>query len=263
MLDRIRTIIDKEWAEVFKNRMVLFTILFIPLIFTILPLVSLFFTKGVSSTSGDISDMPAQFALACGVISGQDCMQIFIVNEFLLLYMMMPIIIPITIAAYSIVGEKATHSLEPLLATPITTFELLAGKNLSASLPAVIATWGCFGLFLLFLPLTGASSAVQAHVLGPTWLLAILVIGPLMSIFAVNFAIMISSRVNDPRVAEQLSAVLVVPILVALFGQISGLILINLQLIVITIIVLILLDIGAIYLGAGLFQRENILTRWK
>ncbi len=243
--------------------MVVFTIVFIPLIFTIIPLVTLFFTKGVSSAGGDFSDMPAQFALACGVMSSQDCMQIFLMNEFLLLYMMMPLIIPITIAAYSVVGEKATHSLEPLLATPITTFELLAGKNLAASLPAVIATWGCFGLFVLILPLTGASSVVQSHILGPIWLLAILVIGPLMSIFAVNFAIMISSRVNDPRAAEQLSAVLIVPVLGVLFGQLSGLILINVQMILITILVLILLDIGAVYLGARLFQRENILTRWK
>lgn len=33
-LERVRTIIDKEWAEVFKNRMVVFTVLFMPLIFT-------------------------------------------------------------------------------------------------------------------------------------------------------------------------------------------------------------------------------------
>ena len=261
MIDRILTIIDKEWSEVFKNRMVLFTIVVLPLLFTILPLASLYFTK--TTSGGDLTNMPAQFALACGGMAPQDCMQVFLVNEFLLLYMMMPLIIPITIAAYSIVGEKATHSLEPLLATPITTFELLAGKNLAAAIPAVVATWGCFGLFLLFLPLTGASSAVLAHVLSPTWLLAILVIGPLMSILAVNFAVMISSRVNDPRVAEQLSAILIVPILGVLFGQISGLILINLQLVVITILVLFVIDIGAIYLGASLFQRENILTRWK
>lgn len=263
MIDRIRTIIDKEWSEVFKNRMVLFTIVLIPLLFTILPLASLYFTKTTNPSGGDMADMPAQFASTCGVMALQDCMQIFIVNEFLLLYMIMPLMIPITIAAYSIVGEKATHSLEPLLATPITTFELLTGKNLAATIPAVIATWGCFGIFLLLLPITGASRVVQNHILGPTWLLAILVMGPLMSILAVNFAVIISSRVNDPRVAEQISAILIVPILGALFGQIAGVILINLQLIIISILVLGMVDVGVIYLGAGLFQRENILTRWK
>jgi ABC-2 type transport system permease protein len=261
MLDRIRTIIDKEWAEVFKNRMVLFTILLMPLLFTILPLVALYAISSGTSSGG--TDMPAQFTAACGLMTSGDCMQVFIINEFILLYMMMPLIIPITIAAYSIVGEKTTRSLEPLLATPVTTFELLTGKNLAAAIPGIIATWACFGIFVLCLPLIGVSSAVQAYVVSPIWILSILVIGPLMAILAVNFAVMVSSRVNDPRVAEQLSALLIVPLMVVLFGQLSGLILINLQLVLIAILVMILIDIGAIYLGARMFQRETILTRWK
>lgn len=261
-MNKIKTIIRKEWAEVFKNRMVLFTIVLMPLLFTILPLVSLYFTSG-GRTGGESTNMPPQFSQVCGLMSAGDCMQVFIINEFMLLYMMMPLIIPITIAAYSIVGEKATHSLEPLLATPVTTFELLTGKNLAAAIPGIVATWGCFGIFLISLPIIGVSQAVQAYVLSPVWILAILVIGPLMAILAVNFAVMVSSRVNDPRVAEQLSALLIVPLMVVLFGQISGLILINLQLVLVAIVAIFILDIGAIFLGAWLFQRENILTRWK
>ena len=36
-MKRIRTIIDKEWAEVFKNRMVIMVMLVLPLIFTVMP----------------------------------------------------------------------------------------------------------------------------------------------------------------------------------------------------------------------------------
>ena len=48
---------------------------------------------------------------------------------FMFMFMIIPVAIPVTIAAYSIVGEKTTHSLEPLLATPITTSELLVGQS--------------------------------------------------------------------------------------------------------------------------------------
>ena len=51
------------------------------------------------------------------------------------MFMLIPLFIPVNIAAYSIVGEKTTHSLEPLLATPISTGELLAGKNLASVIP--------------------------------------------------------------------------------------------------------------------------------
>ncbi len=261
---RVRTIIEKEWAEVFKNRVVLFTIILMPLIFTILPLGMLIvFGSNAALQGGDSADVPAQFAMTCGNLPMMDCVKIFMVNEFMLLYLMMPIMIPITIAAYGIVGEKTTHSLEPLLATPITTEELLVGKGLSAVIPAVIATWGCFLIFLLAVPLTGVSKEVLAYIAGPTWLLAIFLVGPLMAVMAVNFAIFVSSRTADPRVAEQISAVLIMPVMLVLFGQLAGFIILNVQLILIVAVVLVLVDFGMIRLAARLFRRETILTGWK
>src|SRR5205085_1933357 len=209
---RIRTIIDKEWAEVFKNRLVLFTIGFMPLMFTLLPLGVLYATRGsLADTGGSASDLPPQFAQLCASIPEAECMQVFILNQFLVLFMVMPLIIPVSIAAYSIVGEKTTRSLEPLLATPISTGELLLGKCLAAAIPAVLATWAGFLIFALGAPLVGAGPAATRQLFSPVWLLAVFVIGPLIAVLAVNFAIMVSSRVTDPRVAEQTSAVIIVP----------------------------------------------------
>lgn len=262
-MKQILTIIDKEWAEVFKNKVVLFTTILMPLLFTALPLIMLSVTAGTTIPGGDSTDIPELFASVCGSMNAADCMQAYMINQFLVLFMIMPLIIPITIAAYSIVGEKTTRSLEPLLATPLSTEQLLAGKALAAALPAIGATWLCFFLFQLLMPLTGAGQAVRAYVLGPTWLLGVLVVGPLMAIAAVNFAIMVSSRVNDPRIAEQLAAVLIIPVMALLFGQVAGILVINLQLMLIVIAVLVVFDLILVYLGARLFQRETILTRWK
>ena len=201
-LNRIRTIIDKEWSEVFKNRLVLFTVAFLPLIFTVMPLGVIYATAGSGDLSGEVADLPAQFLAQCGGAPPGECLQIFIMNQFLLLFMMMPLIIPVSIAAYSIVGEKTTRSLEPLLATPISTGELLLAKGLAAAVPAMLATWLGYLLFVLGAPLVGAGPAAVASLISPVWLLAVLVVGPLMSVMAVNFAIMVSSRVTDPRVAE-------------------------------------------------------------
>ena len=65
---------------------------------------------------------------------------------------MMPLMVPVTIAAYSIVGEKVTRSLEPLLATPISTTKLLLGKGLAAALPGIVTAWISYGLFLIGRP---------------------------------------------------------------------------------------------------------------
>lgn len=107
------TIIDKEWAEVFKNKMVFFTLVFMPLLFTAIPLISLHFMAGAVPEGADAADVPEGFLRACGALSAGDCLQIYVIDQFMMLYMMMPLIIPITIAAYSVVGEKTTRSLEP------------------------------------------------------------------------------------------------------------------------------------------------------
>lgn len=127
----------------------------------------------------------------------------------------------------------------------------------------MVATWGCFLLFILVSPLTGISEAVHAYIMGPTWVLAVFLLGPLMAVMAVNFAIYVSSRAADPRVAEQISAVLILPVMMVLFGQIAGIVTLDLKLVLITAVVLLLLDIGLVWLAARLFKRENILTAWK
>ena len=263
-MDKIKTIIQKEWAEVFKNRMVLFSIIFMPLLFAVIPLIMLGTfnqTGGAEDLSGE---MPAQFTNMCPEgLSGGECFQVYMVSQFTLLFMMLPLIIPINIAAYSIVGEKTTRSLEPLLATPITTAELLIGKTLAAVIPAVGATLGGFLIYAVGALILADNPQVARSLLDPMWLLAVLWVGPLLAILSVNFAILVSSRVNDPRVAEQLSAVVIVPLLAVFFGQISGLFLVDSRFILITGLGLLIIDIGMVQMGVRLFQRETILTRWK
>jgi ABC-2 type transport system permease protein len=262
-LQRIRTVIDKEWAEVFKNRLVLFTIAFLPILFTVLPLGVLYGTRSAAGAAGATGDLPPQFLKLCGNLATGECMQYFILNEFLILFMIMPLIIPISIASYSVVGEKTTRSLEPLLATPISTVELLVAKGLAATIPAVLATWAGFTIFIVLAPVFGATAGVIRHLLNPVWYLAVFVIGPLIAILAVNFAVLVSSRVSDPRVAEQISAVIIVPLMAVLFGQIAGVIVLNVTFMLVAVVVLVIVDIGVAILGARLFQRETILTKWK
>ena len=260
-MDKIITIVRKEWAEVFKNKMVLFSVIFLPLLFAALPLIILFSTGGGGDMAGDI---PQQIAVMCDPgMSGSECFQVYIVSQFLVLFMLVPLIIPVNIASYSIVGEKTTRSLEPLLATPITTAELLIAKNLAAVIPAVAATLVGFLIFAVGAGFLSGSRLVTAALLDPMWLLAVLLVGPLLAVLSVNFAIMVSSRVNDPRVAEQLSVVVIVPILGLFFGQVSGLLIFNNQMVLIMALALLIIDAIMIQIAIRLFQRETILTRWK
>jgi ABC-2 type transport system permease protein len=262
-MEKIWVIARKEWAEVFKNKFVLFTVAFLPLILTALPLITLG-AMGSAEDMGNITDdLPSGFANLCAGLDGAECSQYFMVSQFMLLFMIMPLAIPVTFASYSIVGEKTTRTLEPVLATPIKTMELLVGKAFAAVLPAVIATWGGFLIFVIGVFILPVGSGVVDRIIDPLWLLAIFVVGPLLSVASVSVAVMVSSRANDPRVAEQLSMLVIIPLLGLFFGQVMGLILINETLILWMALALIVIDAGLIFFALQLFQRETILTRWK
>lgn len=212
----------------------------------------------------DLGDLPEQFAQMCiGENSARNCMQTYMLNQFLIMYIFVPLIIPINIAAYSIVGEKTRHSLEPLLGTPITTLELLIGKMLAAVIPAVIATWLGFFIFCAGAVIITGGFGLVITLLDVGWLVAIFLLGPLLSLFSVCVCLMISSRVSDPRVAEQWSSIVIMPVLLLMFGQIFGFLVFSSNLAFLMALVTVILDAIVVYFCVQLFARETILTRWK
>ena len=263
-MDKINTIVRKEWSEVFKNKMVLFTVAFLPLILTAIPLGIIYFTTSSGEFSDFTSDVPGEINALCPEnFSGGDCFQVFIVSQFMIMFMIIPLAIPASISAYSIVGEKVNRSLEPLLATPITTTQLLIGKSLAAIIPALAATWFGFTIFIIGSWIMIANPTVVGSFLDGRWLIAIFVIGPLMALSAVGFSIIVSSRANDPRVAEQVSMIIILPVLAAFFGQMAGIIVLNINFMIASAVALGLVDLVLVYLSIRLFQRETIITRWK
>ncbi len=57
-MKKINTIIRKEWTEVFRNRLVIFTVVFLPLMMTAIPLVMLY------SMPREHGDVRGQLALS-------------------------------------------------------------------------------------------------------------------------------------------------------------------------------------------------------
>src|SRR3990170_5153359 len=259
-MKKIWILVRKEWSEVFKNKMVLFSVSFMPLIFTIIPLGILYSMRGatdISTIESEFGPALAQMRTLCGPLAAFECTQFLILQQFMVLFLMMPAIIPVTIASYSIVGEKNTRTLEPLLATPITTGELLAGKALAAAIPAVVASLISFLLFASGTALLAASPAVALQLFSPLWMIGIFVVGPLLSLAGVSLAVMISSRVNDPRAAEQLAVLVILPVMAIFIGQLAGAVIINQTFLLLVAGELILIDAGLIYFATQTFQHEK------
>lgn len=259
----INAIVRKEWAELYKDTLIVLSVLFLPIIFAALPLVILWSTGGYEGAVDEAaSALPAQMTQFCQGLSSGACTQVFIASQFIVLFMMLPLLIPATIAPYTIVGEKTQRTLEPLLATPISTGDLLLGKNLAATLPAIASTWLAFGVFALGARLIISDPDVFSRLFEARWLVAVFILGPLLAVLSVNLAIMVSSRSTDPRVAQQIASLVVFPILIVFFGQIIGWFYLSQALVFVFALLALVLDVILSWLAVRIFDREAILTRW-
>lgn len=142
-------------------------------------------------------------------------------------------------------------------------WELLLAKSLAAIAPALVMTWGCAAIYALGLRLVTLAPAVAGLIVTPAWWLMLLVCSPLLALIAVAVSVLISSRVNDPRTAQSLTGVLVVPFMLMFFGQLVGLVVVSPGFVLAFAAALAALAAVTVWLATRLFQRETILTRWR
>jgi ABC-2 type transport system permease protein len=265
---RIVAVLRREFQEIVKSRGLLLAIFLPPLFITLIPLIAvgvLGRAIGSEPGGGDAREfarilelMPELRSWSVGEVA-----MFVILQQFLTFFLMMPLIISLSIAAQSIVGEKQNKSLEPLLATPIRTGELLFAKSLTAMLPALLATWIGFVIFLAAARFLIVSDRVFSALLHLKWLVAMVALAPLLALLSVSIAIVLSSRVNDARAVQQIGGFVVLPIVLVGVAQTTGLFLLNATTFLLGAVIMGVIDVLVLRLGVRLFQREKILTQWK
>ena len=176
---RIRSIVRKEIREYRRNRSVVATMAILPLIFLIQPLVVVLREPVAASST--------------------------LAHMHVLLYMLaIPVLVPATIAASAVVGERAQGSLEPVLTTPVRPEEFLLGKALAALIPSLVIAYGVYAIFLVITVLAAQPAIVTAVLQAPD-IVAQVVFTPGLALLAIWIGVAISTRTSDLRVAQQLS----------------------------------------------------------
>ncbi|HTM30967.1 MAG TPA: ABC transporter permease subunit [Vicinamibacterales bacterium] len=188
--------------------------------------------------------------------------QAFLLQQFLMFSLLVPIFAALSLAAQAFVGEKQSKSLEPLLTTPITVPELLLGKVLTPLLLALLLMAATYLLHLVVM-LTLGEAGVWRTLFLPRTLMLYLLIGPLVSVTALLSAAIVSSRANDARSAQQLGGLIVLPLTGLFVAQLAGQFLVNTTALALTAAALLIVNLGLVWLGVRVFQRETILLRWK
>jgi ABC-2 type transport system permease protein len=264
-MTRIRALVGKEFLEIARNRAALVPVAIVTLLSLALPFMIVIgiplMTREPLSGDADLIRVSGVAGEPYGLAADAQ-IQYFLFQQFLLLFLLTPITGAMALAAHSVVGEKQARTLEPLLATPITTVELLVAKVLGALLPTLAISTA--GLILYFggIALLGAPGVAAAMATSRTVLLVLLV-GPAAALVSLQAAIIVSSRVNDARTAQQFGVLIIIPLTALLVAQFSGTLWLSTALLAAIGVGLIGLWILLTVVSATLFERESILTRWR
>ena len=186
-----------------------------------------------------------------------------LINLLMLMFMVLPAVLPTIIASYTLVGEKVNHSLEPLLATPTTDLELLGGKSLSIFLPTILASWLSFVPFVILVDLITQPAFGYFVLPNALWILAIFVMAPLIAMLSILANVIVSSRVSDVRSAQQIGSLVVLPIILFFILILTQSSTTSIGLMGLFSVLLLGVDILVLFLALKVFRREEILIRWK
>lgn len=261
-LRRAMAVYWKDMLDLRKNRALLFSMLALPLVLVLVP-VGVIWAYVHNGNDGDLRamamfyepDFPLKASAARYLVDKT-------LTDWFGLYLVMPVFVPILISSHSIAGEKERRTLEPLLATPITAAELVLGKSLASVVPACVISVFAYLLLCLSVDVVAWPMAHAPLLPNGLWTFGVLVIAPLFAFFGNGVAVIVSARVAEARLAQQLSALVVLPLMGLVGGQLAGFLRAGPQYYAMQAGVVAVLDVGLMIASVRLLDRERLLSRW-
>ena len=264
----LAAIVRKDLMVVGRSRGVILPIILVPLIMlVILPAVAAIVPQFVDDASFAEFDMLLE-AMPVGIqdqlmeLTDPQRLVILLLVYFMApMYLIVPLMVASVIAADSFAGEKERKTLEALLYTPTTDRELLTAKLLSAWIPALAVAWGGFVLYAF----VGNAAAwpVMGRLFFPNWMWIVLVIWvvPAVAGLGLLITVLISARVRGFQEAYQLSGVVVLPVLLLVIGQATGVMVMSTGIVALLGLVLWIVDLWLLRHGARTFRRGELIAR--
>jgi ABC-2 type transport system permease protein len=185
------------------------------------------------------------------------------VLEFLVvpLYLLVPLVVATVIAADSFAGERERRTLEALLHTATSDRELFVGKLLGAYLPAVASSWVAFAVYSVVANLLGRASMGGIFFPTPAWLIIAFWVAPAVALLNIGLMVGISSRVRSLQAAHQIGSLLVLPFILLLVVQITGVMLVDLPAMLMFGLLLWLGAGAVLILNLASFERDGVASR--
>jgi ABC-type Na+ efflux pump permease subunit len=181
-------------------------------------------------------------------------------RAFLLL--MLPMLFSAALVMQTMVVEKTAKTLEPLLVTPVKTYDLVLGKILAALVFPLIAGYLYLGIYMSVACLIDKHSDMLRFMFSPRLLIEAFLVMPVSAFANASLAMIVAVRSRDPKTGGLLSSLLTLPGIVLFGTQIALLEYLNQYILLVSVGAILVLAGAGVFFATEAFQREKVFERW-
>jgi ABC-2 type transport system permease protein len=249
----MKAIIKKDLQEIFRSKSLCITMIIIPILFSVIIPAALMGSALLFDLEKVVGDDARQLVdvflsqlriegTAFETVEGQF---VYLFINYLLptLFLLVPIITASTVAANSFVGEKERRTLESLLFSPISIKELFISKVLASFLPSFLVSMISFILCGMIINSLGYPLFGSMIFPSKNWLALIFCLSPMVTLMTVLLNVLISSRVKTFQEAQNISGVIILPVVAMMIGQSSGLFLVGTKILLLISLAILILNV--------------------
>lgn len=224
-----RAIIKKDMRAIAFNKRLFPVLLIIPLVFTIvLPTMFILLLHFAPETMNDIQQL---LVFISGVSEVDDvsraAISLLMDRIMPVFFMLIPIMVASVMAASSFVGEKEKRTLETLLYSPLSLKQLFQAKVFASFAMSMMISFASFLLMIIVVEVEVKLTAGFFYVPDISWLITMLLISPAISIIAITLIVRGSAKAQTVEESQQRAVFLILPFLLLVVGQFTGLVFIS------------------------------------
>lgn len=222
-------LIKKDIRSITSNKRLLSVLIIVPLMMTIvLPVIFLLAVHLAPESNSDFEQMLK--LLPASALSGtmEEAVTGLILNSVMpIFFIMIPIMAASVMAASSFVGEKEKRTLETLLYCPLSLKQIFQTKILASFIMSMAVTFLSFAAMLAVVEILLLVLSKTVFIPALSWVVIMLLISPAVSLIAITLIVRGSAKAQTIEESQQHSSFLVLPIVLLVAGQFTGIVLIN------------------------------------
>lgn len=261
-----KAIIRKDIRETLLQKQILLPMIIVPMIFMVLIPVGLLIAAGFadSISNDEISELTKSIGVQLPYSDNAQNL-IYVFSNFYLppIFLLIPLMMSSLIGAGCFVIEKERKTLESLFYCPISTMEIFKAKVLATFLPAYALTLCAFIVLSIILNIGGV--VFFQHLIFPNikWLLIVFLLSPALQFLGLSLIIRTSAKAVSFQEAQQTVGFVVLPIVLVIVGQATGIFVFTELHVLISTVVIVLADFIIFKMIRRKFNYEVLLRQAK